>query len=415
MWTIPFHKRNPPSDNASCYRKNALFVKALVGNPPLASYVRRLDYEVIIVPDTNDEDLAETLSAMKMMTQVVDLNGWDGNIGEGQHPSRWKEAMRDFIRGSGLKYLSLRGITFPPNYLPTSLRTLDLEGSSLGFEGDRLKGGPRHRRIELETLWCNDIESLLYFDIYLEEGGQAIRLSKIKNLSLWAHWHVPERWARLLNQTESIQYLRITVHRRVDDSRAEGVPLEGFVQSPLEHVHQASYSTITHLKLDIHGSLVPDKPIIRPYTGVLNEGLTRLDALERLEVDMVLEGRYDLEPMHFNPGEWRSLPLVLQKYGVLPKLGWLSVRVETKLFDPRLRCHPEEPPLTDEEIAEIELEFLKKEAHAEMLVEVMAERTYLRADFQLLLDLRPELDLSFVTAVTLGNRVWRRIASELRS
>lgn len=129
---------------------------------------------------------------------------------------------------------------------------------------------------------------------------------------------------------------------------------------------------------------------------------------------MVLEGRYDLEPMHFNPDEWRSLPLVLQKFGALPKLRWLSVRVETKLFDPPLRCHPQEPPLTYDEIVEIELEFLKKEAHAKMLVEVMAERTYPRTDFQLLLDLRPELDLSFVAAVTLGNRVWHRIASEPR-
>ena len=204
------------------------------------------------------------------------------------------------------------------------------------------------------------------------------------------------------------------MHRRADDPNAEGVPLEGFVPSPLEHIHQASYSAVAHLKLDIHGSLVPDEPIIRPYTGVPNEELTRLAALERLDVDMVLEGRYDLEPMHFNPDAWRSLPLVLQKSGALPKLRRLSVRVETKFFDPHLRCDAFEPPLTVEEIAEIEREFSEKEAHAEMLVDAMAERTYPRADFQLVLDLRPELDLSFVTAVTLGDRIWRRVLSEPR-
>ena len=61
------------SISGSCVSKTTLFVKALVGNPSLASYIRRLEYEIPIAPGRSDEDPEETLSAVEMMTQVADL------------------------------------------------------------------------------------------------------------------------------------------------------------------------------------------------------------------------------------------------------------------------------------------------------------------------------------------------------
>lgn len=169
------------------------------------------------------------------------------------------------------------------------------------------------------------------------------------------------------------------VSRRNHDGAVEdGIKADGFSKPPWVHMAQSTLHKLSHLKVTIRSSIFGNPtPILRPYTGLLSDSFLLLVGLERLEINIFLAGIPRIRPQNFSASEWRQLPALLGKESSLPKLRRLSVLVRAELFD------------YDEE-------------HAQILASEMSERTFSWADFHSLLDLRPELDLSFVVEVSMG-------------
>lgn len=147
--------------------------------------------------------------------------------------------------------------------------------------------------------------------------------------------------------------------------------------------------------------------IVDPYTRVCDDNLLLLGALENLEIDMVLCTE-ECDPLADNlkgSGHgWEQLPVILAAQGSFPRLRKVSVRVQATMED-----YSEH---TLDGLDPGEIEGYKREVewrlvHAQKLVEEMADLVFPRKEFRSLVDMRPRLELSLVTEVTMGYGTWR--------
>lgn len=168
--------------------------------------------------------------------------------------------------------------------------------------------------------------------------------------------------------------------------------------SPLEHIHPASFSTLSHLKVDINVMFRKSTTFLRdPYAHMADSALANLVALTTLEFNFSLPFHLNLQhPRHLH---WDQLPTVIAKPGALPLLRRVAIHIviRCRIFVTETRNNGYSkrgavilPPTESSEARE--------QQAAGKLAEDLTEFVYM-GQLVPLLTVRPGLDLSFTTQV----------------
>ena len=131
-------------------KRTAALVRAILDNPSLGLYVRRLDYKVAHFPRNEDEGLDEVLDTIGLMPNIVDFSlglcieatsseerrtesTFRQTAGKA-HNSRWRAAMLDVIRRPGMKTLRFSNINgFHITEVPMSIEALHLSNTAFDY------------------------------------------------------------------------------------------------------------------------------------------------------------------------------------------------------------------------------------------------------------------------------------------
>ena len=129
-----------------------------------------------------------------------------------------------------------------------------------------------------------------------------------------------------------------------------------------------------------------------PYTSIVDADLAHFSALEALQFNIVLQHFLNLHPNTFTHGRWNRLSEVLTQPGACPRLREVAIRMHLRASGVSLAGVVGR---TGEECKE----------DAGRIAGALSESVY-PAQFFELIQQRPQVELSFVTEVSVGSDLW---------
>jgi hypothetical protein len=164
-------------------------------------------------------------------------------------------------------------------------------------------------------------------------------------------------------------------------------------------MHPSSFGTLTRLTVYQCISFGESNIFLRsPYTSIVDDVLTQFTALETLRFEFILQQFLNLNPSTFTDGGWSHLPSVVTQPGACPRLREVAIRVIIRASDTPLVYGNSEDGIVDRTVKQCKED-------ADWVAGAFAESVY-PAAFAVLIHQRPEVNLSFVTEVSVGSDVW---------
>ncbi|KAJ3520769.1 hypothetical protein NMY22_g12600 [Coprinellus aureogranulatus] len=245
--------------------------------------------------------------------------------------SRWGEAILALIHRRCLKTIRLSYIdTLPLEALSNGIQDLYMTHSScLSFQPELR--AETSNRITLRCLGHDTLSMISFIDIYLERALRAGRrsrppriglldLSKIERLSIVLQVGNSVIYAPLLRQTVCLQELEF-----IGETSSSLCPIISTLFLNGEHKDSPLHTSTPHPDLS--------SPNSRPYPRLLNGAFAQLVALERLCLDIVVQGFLDLDPQSFEPARWARLSEILAMPGACPNLREVAISVQIRVSD----------------------------------------------------------------------------------
>ncbi|KAJ3509355.1 hypothetical protein NMY22_g16326 [Coprinellus aureogranulatus] len=107
----------------------------------------------------------------------------------------------------------------------------------------------------------------------------------------------------------------------------------------LRQMHRSSYATLAHISLNIttslysHGLPQGGLTIFDPYLGLCDMPLKRLNALETVEINLVMQGSLDVHVPSSFGSQWGALNDALATRRTFPKLRKVDIVVNLRGID----------------------------------------------------------------------------------
>ncbi|KAJ3545528.1 hypothetical protein NMY22_g2406 [Coprinellus aureogranulatus] len=415
LWPyIPEGDRTKPSQETLEYdRRASLLVRAVNTNPALGRYVRRLSHQVTSSPPDGFNGLDDLARAMGTMSSISELElgiraaSLDSRITNTSldfrkvPPGRWKETISTLVGHPQLKTLRLSCINaLPLDTFPVGVQALHLKSTWLPF----VRGlGPNvdHPCLPLRSLSCDTLSLMRVINHYRRANPQpwppermvvgSLDLSTIERLCLKLLSRNAEHYAPVVRQATRLSHLELFVPHSITPRSEQHV----FLSLPLSQLHHASLHSLSHLA--VHNTFNfrgPRLQLLNPYTRILEDfdAFAQLTSLERLSINIDLEGCLDLDPRTMDPIRWIRLSNILTMDGACPKLRAVAIFVRVQVSN---------TPLVASAIGKTVAECKED---AERLVERLSDLT--RNPQWWSVAARPEVKFSFETEVCMGPRFW---------